>query len=124
MLLKIPAVPSLTMLCSFRRGASECCIHGVGFAADSKHLLASTANAMIHVFRCPKQAVEGISPTSLASQAAASDKAAPVLGAREPIEVEEDDDLSDWNIVDCDRAGRETRRVETGGPKVPGELVS
>ena len=26
----LEAVPSFTMLCSFRRGANECCIHGLG----------------------------------------------------------------------------------------------
>lgn len=32
----LEAVPSFTMLCSFRRGANECCIHGLGHRPGRK----------------------------------------------------------------------------------------
>lgn len=33
---RLEAVPSFTMLCSFRRGANECCIHGLGHRPGRK----------------------------------------------------------------------------------------
>eukprot|EP00913_Durusdinium_trenchii_P007310 g6871.t2 len=90
------AVPSFTMLCSFRRGANDCCIHGLAFSPDSLHLMAAAANGTVHIFRSPKEAVDCIAPS-------------PPTPERRPDSErsqDDDDDLSDWNIVDCDRSRR------------------
>lgn len=101
------AVPSFTMLCSFRRGANECCIHGLAFAADSKHLMAAAANGTVHIFRSPKEAVDCVAPCQTQERPVEAERLQ--AGSRD-LEVleEEDDDLSEWNIVDCDRSRART----------------
>ena len=103
------AVPSFTMLCSFRRGANECCIHGLAFAADSKHLMAAAANGTVHIFRSPKEAVDCVAPCQTQERPVEAERLQAV-GSRDALEAleEEDDDLSEWNIVDCDRSRART----------------
>jgi len=103
------AVPSFTMLCSFRRGANECCIHGLAFAADSKHLMAAAANGTVHIFRSPKEAVDCVAPCQTQERPVEAERLQAV-GSRDTLEAleEEDDDLSEWNIVDCDRSRART----------------
>lgn len=110
--LRLWAVPSFTMLCSFRRGANECCIHGLAFATDSLHLMAAAANGTVHIFRSPREAVDCVAPIMTQESEAEVSKAerGKQASARE---IEEDDDFSDWNIVDCDRS--RVRHLERQG---------
>ncbi|CAJ1393976.1 unnamed protein product [Effrenium voratum] len=111
------AVPSFTMLCSFRRGANECCIHGLAFATDSLHLMAAAANGTVHVFRSPPEAVSCVAPSKAASERQEEVKEKErqeEVRAQTPSApkeaAEEDEDLSDWNFVEVDRSSPRMER--------------
>lgn len=97
------AVPSLVLLCSFRRGTSECRVHGLSFATDSLHLSAAVSSGMVHVFRCPEEATCRVPRTSVTDIVAAAGISQP-RSRETKVEDASDaiDDFSEWNIVEED----------------------
>jgi len=49
--IRIFGVPSLDLLCAFRRGASSCRIFGLLFSRDSTHVCASASSGTVHIFK-------------------------------------------------------------------------
>jgi len=49
--IRVFAVPSLEMLCVFRRGASHCRIFELSFSLDSRFLCATASSGTVHIFK-------------------------------------------------------------------------
>lgn len=54
------AVPSLDLLCAFRRGACACQIFGLNFSRDSSHVCASASSGTVHIFRNSEQMLSAL----------------------------------------------------------------
>lgn len=115
--IRVFSVPSLEMLCVFRRGATPCRIYGLSFSRDSQFICAAASSGTVHVFRNQEQmrsAIPAASPKAtpeLRGLSSPSCARAVRLGPEPGLDdfklpeaaIDEDDlegELSEWNVVE------------------------
>jgi len=109
---RVFSLPSMEVLCLFRRGASPCQIYHLNFSGDSDYLVVSAASGTAHIFRMPDHELGSLPLESEASLDHAvgpgglCDATALASPRSTTEEVDQEDEASDgsiedeWNIVD------------------------
>lgn len=58
--IRVFAVPSLDLVCAFRRGSVSCRIFGLLFSRDSTHICASASSGTVHIFKNSEKVLDSL----------------------------------------------------------------
>lgn len=129
---RVFAVPSLQVLCSFRRGANVCRVFGLAFSRDSLHLSAAAASGTLHIFRVSEARRSDCASLQVSERKAAAASGtteawldAPIrLGPFPADDAELDEfDESDWHFVDDETPPERLLALQAGEGEVSDDGV-